>query len=229
MQRDVFDELVRSNLTADSEGGKNSSLQHSKSKRALLDDSIATKLTVSTKMKPSKLNRSRSLSASSFRDESGSVKSALHGGVSIRSASVAPDDNLPDEPTLRDRLRELELEFPPLKSATITACLLLTVCNCPHSETSGFRLWDRYKIVVTNEQLYTMCVQGFLRDIAQDADYEIYAVNNWWDDLEKFGRWHCLTRHLPHDNAGRILNEKCACAFRRDKRQVPCSATRLAI
>jgi hypothetical protein len=49
------------------------------------------------------------------------------------------------------------------------------------------RLVSRYKIVVTNEQLYTMCVHGFLRDIAQDNDYEIYAVNNWWDDLEKFG------------------------------------------
>ena len=33
----------------------------------------------------------------------------------------------------------------------------------------------------------TMCVHGFLRDIAQDNDYEIYAANNWWDDLEKFG------------------------------------------
>ena len=32
-----------------------------------------------------------------------------------------------------------------------------------------------------------MCVHGFLRDIAQDDDYDIYAVNNWWDDLEKFG------------------------------------------
>lgn len=58
---------------------------------------------------------------------------------------------------------------------------------------------NRYKIVVTKEQLYTMCVHGFLRDIAQDSDYEIYAVNNWWDDLEKFGRWRysaCLMK-LP--------------------------------
>ena len=35
--------------------------------------------------------------------------------------------------------------------------------------------------------MYAMIVNGFLRDIAQDSDYEIYAVNNWWDDLEKFG------------------------------------------
>ena len=124
VQRDVFDELVRSNLTADSNDGKHSSLQHSKSKRALIDDSIATKLTVSTKMKPSKLNRSHTLSANSFREESGSVKSALHGGVSMRSACADPEEKLPDEPTLRDRLRELELEFPPLKSVTITACLV---------------------------------------------------------------------------------------------------------
>jgi heme-degrading monooxygenase HmoA len=50
-----------------------------------------------------------------------------------------------------------------------------------------------------------MCVHGFLRDIAQDADYEIYAVNNWWDDLEKFGRWRCLTRCLSDESARRIL------------------------
>lgn len=123
MQRDVFDELVRSNLANDSDRG-NSALQHSKSKRALIDDSIATKLTVSTKMKPSKVNQSRAFSATSFRSESGSVTSALHGGISMRSASVAPDDMLPDEPTLRDRLRELELEFPPLKSATLPAFLV---------------------------------------------------------------------------------------------------------
>ena len=65
----------------------------------------------------------------------------------------------PDEATVRDKLRELELEFPPLK----------------------------YKIVCCNEQLYSTIVNGFLRDIAGDSDYEVYAVNNWWDDLEKFG------------------------------------------
>ena len=69
------------------------------------------------------------------------------------------DKATPDEPTVRDRLRELEIEFPPLK----------------------------YKIVCCNEHLYSTIVHGFLRDIANDSDYEVYAVNNWWDDLEKFG------------------------------------------
>ena len=66
---------------------------------------------------------------------------------------------LPDEPEVRDKLRELECEYPPLK----------------------------YKVICNSEQMYSLCVHGFLRDIANDADYEIYAVNNWWDDLEKFG------------------------------------------
>ena len=48
-------------------------------------------------------------------------------------------------------MRELEHEHPPLK----------------------------YKIVCHNEALYTTAVMGFLRDIARDDDYEIYAVNNW--------------------------------------------------
>ena len=61
--------------------------------------------------------------------------------------------------TAWNKLRSLELEFPPLK----------------------------YKIVCNNEELYTTIVQGFLRDIAGDSDYDIFAVNNWWDDLEKFG------------------------------------------
>ena len=72
---------------------------------------------------------------------------------------LSADTPLPDEPTVRDKLRELELEYPPLK----------------------------YKIVCCNEQLYSTIVNGFLRDIASDSDYEVYAVNNWWDDLEKFG------------------------------------------
>eukprot|EP01047_Picozoa_sp_COSAG01_P040886 COSAG01_NODE_3467_length_6056_cov_2.509820_6_plen_232_part_00 len=45
----------------------------------------------------------------------------------------------------------------------------------------------RYKIVVLNEAMYTTVVNGFLRDIARDDDYQIYAVNNWCDGLEKFG------------------------------------------
>jgi hypothetical protein len=117
-QRDRFDELVRENLAAVAAGG-HPSLQPSKSNKALIDDSMATKINVSTRLTAvSRLNRSatsRTLSASSFRDESGSPRSALHGGVSARHASASPEDDLPDEPTLRDKLRELELEFPPLK------------------------------------------------------------------------------------------------------------------
>jgi hypothetical protein len=45
----------------------------------------------------------------------------------------------------------------------------------------------RYKIVVLNEAMYTTVVNGFLRDIARDDDYQIYAVNNWCDGLDKFG------------------------------------------
>jgi hypothetical protein len=74
-------------------------------------------------------------------------------------ASSVDEGPIPDEPQVRDKLRELELEFPPLK----------------------------YKIVCSSEQLYTIVANRFLKDIGRDPDYEIYAVNNWWDDLEKFG------------------------------------------
>ena len=79
--------------------------------------------------------------------------------VTGNQMSKSMDKATPDEASVRDRLRELEVEFPPLK----------------------------YKIVCCNEQLYSTIVYGFLRDIANDSDYEVYAVNNWWDDLEKFG------------------------------------------
>lgn len=70
----------------------------------------------------------------------------------------------------RDKLRELECDFPPLK----------------------------YSVVITNEVMYNVVVRGFLKDIANDDDYDIYAVNNWWDDLEKFGAVNArflATRH----------------------------------
>jgi hypothetical protein len=95
--------------------------------------------------------------ASQVRVASVDIKS-LNGSGTPTTQSV-DEASMPDEPTVRDKLRELEQEFPPLK----------------------------YKIVCSNEQLYTTIVHGFLRDIASDSDYEIYAVNNWWDDLEKFG------------------------------------------
>jgi hypothetical protein len=47
--------------------------------------------------------------------------------------------SLPSEPAMRDKLRLLEMEFPPLK----------------------------YVVVVTNELMYGMVVNGFLRDIAK--------------------------------------------------------------
>jgi hypothetical protein len=92
------------------------------------------------------------------------VKQAYGGSKSTSFRLTASTDaeienQLPDEPTMRDKLRLLELDFPPLK----------------------------YHVVVNNDLLYSNVVNGFLRDIAQDTDYDIYAVNNWWDDLEKFG------------------------------------------
>ena len=42
---------------------------------------------------------------------------------------------------MRDKLRELECEYPPLK----------------------------YKVICNSEQMYSLCVHGFLRDIANDA------------------------------------------------------------
>jgi hypothetical protein len=86
-------------------------------------------------------------------------QSATADQAMLKTRQVEDAKSLPDETAVRDKLRSLELEFPPLK----------------------------YKIVCNNEHLYTTIVQGFLRDIASDSDYDIFAVNNWWDDLEKFG------------------------------------------
>jgi hypothetical protein len=69
---------------------------------------------------------------------------------------------------MRDKLRALELEYPPLK----------------------------YTVLVTNEIMYSMVVCGFLRDIASDDDYEIYEVNNWWDDLGKCRSTLFLSFHM---------------------------------
>ena len=65
---------------------------------------------------------------------------------------------VPDEATMRDKLRELEAEAPPLKYKIVVG-----------ATDSG----------VPGDFFYTQVVMGFLRDIANDADYDIYAVNNW--------------------------------------------------
>ena len=102
-------------------------------------------------------NRAASMSDGSFEKVTVGVKLARQQSVGSVDFKNVPA--LPDEPTMRDKLRLLECEFPPLK----------------------------YNIVCNNENIYTSIVQGFLRDIASDGDYDIFAVNNWWDDLEKFG------------------------------------------
>ena len=101
--------------------------------------------------------RAASMSDGSFEKVTVGVK--LASQHSVASVDFQEVSALPDEPTMRDKLRLLEFEFPPLK----------------------------YNIVCNNDNLYTSIVQGFLRDIASDSDYDIFAVNNWWDDLEKFG------------------------------------------
>ena len=65
---------------------------------------------------------------------------------------------VPDEATMRDKLRELEAEAPPLKYKIVVG-----------ATDSG----------VPGDFFYTQVVMGFLRDIANDVDYDIYAVNNW--------------------------------------------------
>lgn len=106
---------MRSSLT-----GENP-LKPSKTKRALIDESIATKLMVTTSMKASKQFNRPSISDTSFHD---SKSSALHGGVSMRDRPSLSglEENLPGETVLRDRLRDLEFEYPPLKSVDLTAC-----------------------------------------------------------------------------------------------------------
>ena len=93
-----------------------------------------------------------------IQDHSAVVLSSSHDASTspyeLRGAeemAALPVLDLPDEPRVRDVMRELEHEHPPLK----------------------------YKIVCHNDGLYTTAVMGFLRDIARDDDYEIYAVNNW--------------------------------------------------
>jgi hypothetical protein len=124
VQREIFDELVKSNLSASKEEEEEEgSLENAIEKRSLFDAGIATKVTVSAKMKTgkTKIAAVRNISGgSSFRNESGTPapRSTLHGGESTRLAAEAlalVDESLPDEPSLRDKLRELELEFPPLK------------------------------------------------------------------------------------------------------------------
>ena len=66
---------------------------------------------------------------------------------------------MPEIERIRDILRELQSEDPAL---------------C-------------YKIVCGQKSNYTACVLGFLCDIASLAEYTVVAVNNWWDDVEKFG------------------------------------------
>ena len=72
---------------------------------------------------------------------------------------------LPDEPEVRDKLRELECEYPPLK----------------------------YKVICSSEQMYSLCVHGFLRDIANahvvhavldtPIDYRSLMVSHHIDNL----------------------------------------------
>ena len=117
LQRDMFDELVKSNLKPATEEADEGSLENVLEKRSLFDEGIVSKVTVSAKMKSArtKVDAVKNLSGgTSFRNDSGSTTaSALHGGESSRY--VAIDESLPEEAALRDKLRELEFEFPPLK------------------------------------------------------------------------------------------------------------------
>lgn len=48
----------------------------------------------------------------------------------------------------------------------------------------------QYKVVCTGDHAlytYTSSVAGFIKDIASnEADYQLTAVHNWWNDIEKF-------------------------------------------
>jgi hypothetical protein len=130
-----------------------------------------SKLKVGVNMKP----RKKTLVKSSSVDLKDAESEATTGGGKVSGgeggATTAAQDRqrrmsvesvtykLPEESEICDVLRDVETESPPLK----------------------------YKIVCSNDSLYSLVVMGFIRDIAADAEYEVYAVNNWWGDIEKFG------------------------------------------
>ena len=80
-------------------------------------------------------------------------------GGSLSRGRTLSNMPVPEIERIRDVLRELQSEDPALS----------------------------YKIVCGQKSNYTSCVLGFLRDIASLAEYTVVAVNNWWDDVEKFG------------------------------------------
>ena len=88
-----------------------------------------------------------------------SVESDGAQGGSMKRGSSLSNMPMPEIERIRDVLRDLQSEDPALS----------------------------YKIVCGEKSNYTSCVLGFLRDIASLAEYTVLAVNNWWDDVEKFG------------------------------------------
>ena len=88
-----------------------------------------------------------------------------HQGGPVHPSRSLSDMPMPEIEKIRDVLREMQAESPALS----------------------------YKIVCGEKTNYTSCVLGILHDMASLAEYDVLAVNNWWDDVEKFGV-RCMTQ-----------------------------------
>ena len=108
---------------------------------------------------PSSGGSSRTSSATTPTVNATGAKSDADQGGSLQPVNSLSNMPVPELERIRDVLRDLESEDPALS----------------------------YKIVFGVKSNYTSCVLGFLRDIASLAEYTVVAVNNWWDDVEKFG------------------------------------------
>jgi hypothetical protein len=146
--------------------------QSSRTRSSTLSSSEFAKVRVNVKLKESKGLRPASSSVD-YADhaDAASGPSGENENEKLPASQRDGDaDFIPDDGVIRNVLRAQEAESPPLK----------------------------YKLVIENELFYVLVLHGFLRDIANDSDYEIYAINNWFDDTERFKAVNCRFLAVRH-------------------------------